>query len=324
MNAADLDSTSLPRPDDDILADLWEGIWDVDVIRSSDRHSLAITVHDGVVDLEGHMSGAFNRQRVENIARSVPSVVAVHNQVVVDGELDLAVAQALTRDARTSAYLLPVGSHHGWVRVGGTVSCREVQAAAEAVAARVPSVRGVIAVPRVTGEPPAPTRRAVQPLPGARVYAENGQTGTVAQVIINPQSRLVTHMVVRANSSMDTDDVVGFRWFSGDYLVPVEAAEVVNDESVILAPQPPSISAYPLFEAAAYPPAPRVAAWRPPYPYALTPGVVRWLRPKAAEAARVAQPQPAMEWPAGLSSADPGSSLWSIAKEWQEAAPQQA
>jgi osmotically-inducible protein OsmY len=320
MNAPDLDSTSILHPDDDILADLWEGIWQVDLIRTNDMHSLSITVHDGVVVLEGHMAGAFNRRRVENIARSVPDVVAVHNHVVVDAELDLQVAQALARDPRTSACILPVGSHHGWVRVGGTVSCPDVQAAAESVAAGVPAVRGVIGLPQIAGEPPTPTRRAVQPLPGATVYAEDGRNGVVAQVIMDPQSRLVTHMVVSANVARDTDDVLGFRWVSGDYLVPVEAAEVVNDQSVILAPHPPSITAYPLFDASAYPPAP--FTWRPPYPYKLS--TVRWFRPKAAEAMRGAEPQPAMAWPTAVRSADVSSTLWSKAKERQAAAPQHA
>jgi osmotically-inducible protein OsmY len=324
MNTPDLNSTSILRPDDDVLADIWEGIWQVAVIRSTDMHSLSITVQDGVAVLDGHMSGTFNRLRVENIARSVPGVVAVCNRVVVDGELEMGIAQALAHDARTSPYLLPVGSDHGWVRVGGTVDSREVQAAAEAVAARVPSVRGVIGLPRIAGEPPAPRRRAVQPHVGAQVYAENGRAGVVAQVVINPQSRLVTHMVVSASDMVDTYDDIGFRPMAGTYLVPIEAAKVVNDQSVILAPQPPSLTSYPLFDALAYPPAPGVAAWRAPYPYTLTPGVVRWFRPKAAEAAHVAAPQPAIAWPTAASPTELSSTLWSKAKERQAAAPQHA
>jgi osmotically-inducible protein OsmY len=321
MNTPDLNSTSSLRPDDDLLADIWEGIWQVDLIRTNDMHSLSITVHDGVVVLEGHMSGAFNRRRVENIARSVPEVVAVHNHVVVDTELDQQVAQALARDARTSAYSLPVGSHHGWVRVGGTVACPELQAAAESVAAGVPAVRGVIGLPQIAGEPPAPARRAMQPRVGAQVYAENGRAGVVAQVVINPHNRLVTHLIVGASDMVDTDDVIGFKPVTGDYLVPVEAAEVVNDQSVILAPQPPTITAYPLFDASAYPPAP--FTWRPPYPYNLTPGTLRWFKPQT-QTAHAAEPLPAMDWPVAASSADINSTLWSQAKERQEAAPQHA
>jgi osmotically-inducible protein OsmY len=322
MNAPDTNSTSSLRPDDDLLADIWEGIWQVAVIRTHDMHSLSITVHDSVVALEGHMAGTFNRLRVENIARSVPGVVAVRSQVVVDAELDLKVAQALARDARTRPYILPVGASHGWVRVDGTVDNNEVQSAVEVVTARVPAVRGVIGLPRVAGEPPAPPRRAVQPRVGAQVYAQDGRAGVVAQVVINPQNRLVTHLVVGADIAINTDDVIGYRTLRGDYLVTVEAAELVTAESVILAPNPPSITAYPLFDASAYPPAPFI--WRPPYPYALTPGAVRWFSPKALGPARRAKPQPTIEYPAGLSSADISSSLWSKAKERQAAARQHA
>jgi hypothetical protein len=160
----------------------------------------------------------------------------------------------------------------------------------------------------------------VQPLPGAAVYAEDGWAGVVVQVVINPQNRLVTHMVVSASGMVDTDDVIGFRPVMGEHLVPVEAAEVVSEQSVILVPTPPSITAYPLFDAAACPPAP--FTWRPPYPYTLS--AVRWFAPKAVEPVRPTKPQQTIEYPAGLSSADISSSLWSIAKERQAAARQHA
>jgi osmotically-inducible protein OsmY len=323
MYTPDLTTTSNLRPGDDVQADICAAIWETSTIRSTDMHSLSITVQDGVVVLEGHMSGTFNRQRVEKIARAVPGVVAVRNQVVVDVELDLAVAQALARDARTRPYLLPVGSYHGWVRLGGAVDNREVQAAAEAVAARVPSVRGVVGLPRVAGEPPALRRRPVQPHIGAQVYDGNGRAGVVALVVINPQNRLVTHVVVSASGMVDTDDVNGFKPVMGDYLVSVEAAEVVSEQSVILVPQPPSITVYPLFDASAYPPAPRVAAWRPPYPYNRMPGTVRWFPPQP-QTAPAAEPLPAMDWPVAASSADINSSLWSKAKARPTAARQHA
>jgi sporulation protein YlmC with PRC-barrel domain len=254
------------------------------------------------------------------MVRSTPGVNAVQNNLVVDSELDIQVAQALTRDMRTRPLILPVGSYHGWVRLGGTVPSRELRSAAEAVATQVPAVRGVIALPQVTGEGPTPTRRAVQPRVGASVYAEDGQAGVVAQVVINPQSRLVTHMVVSAKITFDTNDVVGFKSASGDFLVPVEAAEVVNDESIILTPQPPSIAAYPHFEASAYPTAP--FTWRPPYPYSLS--MVRWYRPQAPEAARRPELQPAMAVPAMLNPDALSASLWSSATERRQAAPQHA
>jgi hypothetical protein len=320
MTTPEANSTQSLRPDEDILADLWEAVWQVDTIRSTDRHSLSIAVHDGVVVLEGHVAGTFNRRRVEEIARSVPGVKSVYDDLVADGDLEIQVAQALARDARTRPLVLPVGSYHGWIRLRGTVPCQELQLAAEAVAAGVPAVRGVIALPRVTGEPATPLRRAVQPRPGARVYGDDGEVGLVAQMVINPRNRLVTHMVVSSNMVGTPYDIADFRRVTGNYLVPIEAAEVVNKESVILTRQTRSITVYPLFDASAYPPAP--FTWRPPYPY--SPSVVRWSRPKTQESVRQPEEQPALDFPIELDSAHLNSGLWSSARERRQAAPQHA
>jgi hypothetical protein len=303
MTTPEITSTQSLRPDEDILADLWEAVGQIDTIGSTDKRSLSIAIQDGAVVLEGHVAGTFNWRRVENIARSVPGVNAVHNDLVADSDLEIQVAQALARDARTRPYILRVGSYHGWIRLGGTVPCQELQSAAEAVAAQVPAVRGVIALPRVNGEPRTPLRRAVQPRPGARVYGDDGEVGRVAQVVINPQNRLVTHMVVSSTMVAAPYDISNLRRVTGDYLVPIEAAKIVHQENVILTRPIRSLTVFPLFDASAYPPAP--FTWRPPYPY--LPSVVRWSR-----------------LPIELDSAHLSSSLWSSVKERRQTAPQHA
>jgi osmotically-inducible protein OsmY len=318
MTTPEVASTQSLRPDEDIRADLWEAIEQLDTIGSTDKRNLSIAIHDSVVVLEGHMAGTFNGRRVENIARSVPGVNAVHNDLVVDGDLEIQVAQALARDARTRPYILRVGSYHGWIRLSGTVPCQELQSAAEAVAAGVPAVRGVIALPRVTGETANPLRRAVQPRPGARVHGDDGEVGVVAQVVINPQNRLVTHMVVSLSEVLASFDIANLRRVTDDYLVPIEAAEVVNKESVILTHRTRSITVYPLFDASAYPPPP--LTWRPPYPY--SPSVVRWPRPITHEPARWPEEQPALDLPIESDSAHLRSTLWSSMKERGQTAPQ--
>jgi len=161
-----------------------------------------------------------------------------------------------------------VSSAHGWVRLGGEVPCQEIQLAVEEVAGAVPQVRGVTALPGVAGDGPAPARRAVQPRPGASIYGDNGQVGVVAQVVIDPRNRLVTHVVVRANETLDAPRQRG----PADYLVPIEAFNIVNVESLFLARGASSSAAYPLFDPAVYPPA--AGDWRPPFPYATAD--VRW------------------------------------------------
>jgi hypothetical protein len=253
---------------EDLLARLWKAIGEDDSVRVSDLDSISIAVRDGEVFLYGHLAGEFHRRRIEEVVQSVPGVAAVQNRLIVDRVLAVQVAQALSDDERTRPFILPVGSSHGWVRLGGTVPSPELQHAAEEVAGSVSSVRGVTALPAVTGGGPSPPRRAVQPLSGAGVYGENGPVGVVSQVVISPRSRLVTHVVIRAHGAPGE----GPR--PGNKIVPIEAIDVVNPESIFLMPNVSSLSEYPTLDPSEYPPAP--PTWQPPYPYEA--GAVRWSR----------------------------------------------
>ena len=189
------------RTNDGILADIWDALWKEDTIRSLDLDSLSIDVKDGEVYLNGHLAQENNLLLIESIARSVAGVVAVHNYLVIDRDLIIQVAQALARDERTRPFILPVNAIHGWIHLGGEVPTCELQQVAEKVAGGVSGVRGVITLPRVTGENPTIPHRAVQPRIGAVVYGKDGEVGVVTQVVIQPDDRLVTHVVVRSNET---------------------------------------------------------------------------------------------------------------------------
>lgn len=259
-------SDLLNRSDHDIQAEIYEVIWKHEAIRSVDADSFSALVGDGIVCLMGHLSKAHNRKLIEDIVHSVPGVVAVNNKLVVDDELTLQVAQALGRDIRTRPFILPVGCSHGWVRLGGEVPTRELQLVAEEVAAGVPSVRGVVMLPNVTGEKPSVEQCAFQPQLKARVYDGNGYAGIATQVVIQPRNRLVTHVVV--STSEFTDDGI----VSNEHVVPADAIEWVSQGSIFLRRNALPLNAFPVFEPADYPLAP--PNWQPPYPY--TAGIVRW------------------------------------------------
>ena len=256
------------RYDNSILVEIWDLLWKYDVIRSIDINSFSVSVEDGVVSLTGHLCRASNRRLIEYIARSVPDVAAVNNKLVVDDELTMQVAQALGRDERTRPFVLPVGCSHGWVHLGGEVPTREIQLVAEEVAGQVPSVRGVVSLPRVAGESRDPMRCPLQPLIQARMYDHNKQEGVVTHVVIQPRNRLVTHAVVSTNDFRNGKDVFH------EYLVPVEEMEVVNTESIFLKRNGPPLDTFPAFDPSDYPLAP--LDWQPPYPYSV--GTVRWQR----------------------------------------------
>jgi osmotically-inducible protein OsmY len=252
--------------DASILAEIWKAASQDAGIRALDIDSFSVSVRDGFVMLTGHLSRRYHRELIEEIACSVPGVHGIYNQLIVDTDLTIQVARMLSKDERTRHLIVPVGCGHGWVRLGGVVPRRDLQMAAEQIAAQVPFVRGVLSRPRVLGEYPETERRLIQPHIQAKVHDYNRQEGVVTQVVIQPRNRLVTHAVVSASGFQDG------KFMFYEYLVPVEGMEVVNRESIDLKRNGPPLSAFPAFEPSEYPLAP--SDWLPPYPY--TAGVVRW------------------------------------------------
>lgn len=258
------------RPDEEILEDILQAVRKEETIRVIDSHDISVEVESGQVCLSGHISKDTNHQRIEEIAWSTAGVAAVHNHLVTDHDLSIQVAQALGEDKHTCPFVLLVFCFHGWVELGGTVPNQAIQRAAEAAAASVPAVRGVILLPDILSEPAAAGQDAVQPGIGVRVYGAEETQGTVYQVVIRPQNRLVSHAIVRVLDKQTSDG----RQAWGDYLVPVEALQVVDAGGIFLRQETNVIHQFPVFNPAHYPFAP--LTWQPPYPYAV--GCVRWTK----------------------------------------------
>jgi osmotically-inducible protein OsmY len=266
MSRSKTNQYSLLNSDGSILAEIWEAVRRYETIRALDMDSFSISVQEGHVLLTGHVSKKYHHDLIEEIAYSMPGVSAVQNKLVVDSDLIIQVAQALSKDERTRSFILPVSCSHVWIRLGGVVPRRGLQIAAEEIAAQVSSVRGILSRPRMIGEIYEIERRPIQPQIHAKINDYNGQEGVVTQVLIQPRNRLVTHAVV---STSDLND--GKSMFH-EYCVPVEAMEVVDQDSVLLKRNGPPLNAFPAFEPSDYPSAP--LDWQPPYPYAE--GAVRW------------------------------------------------
>ncbi len=274
MNQLQLDKEQQKHAQDaGIQAEAWMALWKADDLRSLDINSLDLKVQDGDVWLVGHVVNTHHRRLAENLVQAVRGVGAVHNELVVDSDLVIEVAQALAADARTRPYILPVGVFHGWVHLGGETPTREVRSAAEQVAASVPTVRGVVTLPRLPGENGKPipeagrNNRQIQPQIGDQVYAYDGLAGKVAEVVINPRNRLATHAVIAADFETKGQTV------RGEFLVPAEAVNNANEGSLFLLDTLRVLALRPIFRTADFPPAP--PEWRPPFPY--TQGTVRWL-----------------------------------------------
>ncbi|MEW6028163.1 MAG: BON domain-containing protein [Chloroflexota bacterium] len=252
--------------DESIRAEIMESLWWQQEIRWLDLDSITITVQQGIVTLSGYLNKDSNFNLIERIAHSTPGVIGVDNQLILDRDLTLRVAQALARDVRTKSFIFPVGTTHGWIRFGGEVPTREHQADVEEVTAEVPGVRGIVLLPKLPGEIQRFERHAIQPQLKARVYDDTGYAGIATQVVIQPRNRLVTHVVVSASEFTDYSVV------SNEYVVPADAIEWVSQGGIFLKRNELPLNAFPVFEPADYPPAP--LNWQPPYPYEV--GSVRW------------------------------------------------
>lgn len=255
-----------------IQTEAWMALWKADDLRSLDINSMDVKVHEGEVWIIGHVVKAYHRRLAERLVKAVPGVQDFHNELVVDDELAREVAQALAVDSRTSPYIIPVGPSHGWVQLGGEVPTLDARLAAEETAASVPSVRGVLTLPHLPGETDhtclATAKRncLLQPQIGNRVYAKDGPAGKVAEVIINPRNRLVSHVAVEANYELKGRNV------TGKFILPAKAIELATDESLFLYETLSNLATRPSYQEADFPIAP--SQWRPPYPY--EPGAVRW------------------------------------------------
>jgi len=92
------------------------------------------------------------------------------------------------------------GVSHGVVILRGEVDSEEVSQNAEKCAASHPNVRGVINNIRVTGAAAQPIdNRFLQPAIGKEMYFRDGIFGIVRQVVINPDNRRVTAMIIQGH-----------------------------------------------------------------------------------------------------------------------------
>lgn len=123
--------------------------------------ALDIRAHDGIIDLAGHVRTRAEKLVAGNFVRGVAGVQAVNNNIIVDTDLEVAVAEALAKDARTRDGFpgILVGSAFGDVFLKGSVSSQAIKTAAAEIASKVPGARSV-SNQLVAPEPPKPAAPA--------------------------------------------------------------------------------------------------------------------------------------------------------------------
>ena len=257
--------------DDALMVDVKNALWSDEILRNTDDKEIGISVEDGVVRLRGHVVTQRNKSKAEDAARSVPGVLDVENCLIVDDDLVLQVAQTLGKNELTRSERIAVGAQNGFITLNGEVGSAAIRDAAEAIAASVPQVRGVVNylhAPNIiidyTDEP------IWQPYIGREVSAADMQLGQVDKVVIEPRNRRVTAFVARG-SFPDPQDKDGYRLPSDEpqeersVVIPMHVVGSVTDGSVLLAVSGAEAALYRSFELADFIDPP--AEWQPPYPY---------------------------------------------------------
>lgn len=197
-------------------------------------------------------------------------MLEIENQLVTDDEVVIGVAQALARDERTRGPRIFVSAKHGVVVLNGRMDTAETRAAAEEVAATVPSVRGVINYIQAPGVVVPEDQQVWQPRPKQEVYAEDLLLRHVEQVIINPRHRRVTALIIHG----DFPDLDAARPNIPLYripkkerraVIPIRAVKFVSESGVLLGINSLDAARCPDFALGRSPvPDP---GWQPPYPY---------------------------------------------------------
>lgn len=244
---------------DEVLRDrILDLIWQEPSVRVLDYNDIQVEVREQMVYLSGHVSKSLNKYLVEEGAKKVKGVREVRNDIIIDDDLKVMVAQALAKDPRTRACEINVGCQHGWINLTGEVPDIGVCSAVEEVAASVPFVRGVIGLPRVIPEESGKIRERLQPQIGAEVIGEDEIVGKVSKVIIDPRNRLVSHILV-----MKPETLQGTR-VTREYIIPMDDVDFIRAGTIWLKQNKNVIRSYSaesdLFSS---PP----EEWQPPFPY---------------------------------------------------------
>lgn len=183
--------------DSTILDRVEEVLWKDKVLRM-DYKEIELSVESQIVHLSGYVVSASNEQRIMRAMEHIPDILGIKNALFLDDSLLGEVAMAIGQIDRTGKAKFFTGVRHGVVTLNGDVPDITLHAQAEKCAAGIPGVRGVLNHIRIRGRTQNPEDlRFLQPAINSQMYFSDGPSGTVQQVIINPNTRLVAAMVVQ-------------------------------------------------------------------------------------------------------------------------------
>ena len=180
-----------------IKGSIEHAIWNDDILRAIEYYEIDVHVKNGIVYLHGHIVSTTSKGRIENAIRSIPGILGIQNNLVLDDKLTLDVATSLGILEHIYNCKFFTGASHGVISLNGNVSNENVKLLAEKSAASNPNVRGVINNVHVSGtQQELQDQPFLQPAIGEIIYFLDGVSGVVKQVIINPNNRRVKAMII--------------------------------------------------------------------------------------------------------------------------------
>jgi osmotically-inducible protein OsmY len=189
--------TKIQKADAAVKEHVERAIWNDDVLRSIEYGEIDVRVKNGIVYLNGHITGTTSQSRIGKAMRAIPGILGIQNNLVLDDKLTNEVAASLGILEHTYACKFFTGVSHGVVSLNGIVSDVNVKSLAEKNVAATPNVRAVINNIHVSGvELEVPDQPFLQPTIGETIYFLDGISGVVRQVIMNPNNRRVVAMIV--------------------------------------------------------------------------------------------------------------------------------
>jgi len=261
----------IQKTDAALKESIYHAFWKDDVLRAIEYDEIDVHVKNGVVYLSGHIVSTTSQSRIINAVRSIPGILGIQNNLVLDDKLTREVAAALGNLEHTYGCKFFTGASHGVISMGGIVRDHTVKLLAEKQAASNPNVRGVINHVRVSGvEAGLKDQPFLQPTIGETIYFLNGISGIVKQVIIDPNSRRVIAMTLQGNFTDQRYEInllTDGKTPPPEHLIVVPMNEVryLTRVSGFLHINSDERNRYMDFNSASFG-APNVA-WVPPYPY---------------------------------------------------------
>ena len=173
-------------------------LWRDAAFRATDYDNIDVRVRGGIVSLNGHVSSLTNLHQAEKSLQTIPGLLGVNNHLIPDDQLLVEVSTALGQLESIYDCKFFTGISHGVVLLSGNVDNTNIKLLAEKCAASNPNIRGVInSIHTPESDLGLPEEPFLQPIIGEKIFFLDGISGTVQQVIINPDNRRVGAMTIR-------------------------------------------------------------------------------------------------------------------------------